>query len=318
LVTIGITSFNAAATIERAVRSALAQTWRPIEIVAVDDASGDESAAILAQLAAAHPEVRVFVQTPNGGVAAARNRIIAEARGEFVAFFDDDDVSLPDRVAQQVSRLTTYERQFADCAPVVCHTSRQLVYPDGVERVEPTMGMREGVPAPAGAAVADRILMGKPLEDGYGACPTCSQLARLSTYQALGGFDTTLRRSEDTEFSVRAGLAGAHFVGVSAPMVTQYMTRTSEKSVAEEHRNMLLVLEKYRQRLERAGQYDFCRRWLGAKHLWLQGKRASFGFALAKLALAHPILTFRRLAISVPTLGTNRAFRGFHQTAGEH
>lgn len=314
--TIGVTSFNAAATIERAVRSALAQTWRPIEIVVVDDASGDESAAILARLANAHPEIRVFVLSANGGVAAARNRILAEARGEFVAFFDDDDVSHPDRVAQQVSRLTTYERQFASGAPVVCHTPRQLVYPDGVERVEPTMGMREGVPAPSGAAVADRILMGKPLEDGYGACPTCSQLARLSTYHALGGFDTALRRSEDTDFTVRAGFAGAHFVGVAAPVVTQYMTKTSEKSVAEEHRNMLLVLDKHREWLERAGQYDFCRRWIGAKHLWLQGKRAGFGVALLALALTHPVLTFRRVAISMPTLGTNRAFRGFHQTAG--
>jgi glycosyltransferase involved in cell wall biosynthesis len=313
-----VTSFNAAATIERAVRSALAQTWRPIEIVVVDDASSDESAAILTRLANAHPEVRVFVQTANGGVAAARNRILAEAHGEFVAFFDDDDVSLPDRVAEQVSRLTAYERQFANDAPVICHTARLLVYPNGVERVEPTMGMREGVPAPFGPAVADRILMGAPLEDGYGACPTCSQLARLSTYRSLGGFDTTLRRSEDTDFSIRAGLAGAHFVGVAHPMVTQYMTRTSEKSVAEEHRNMLLVLEKNRERLERVGQYDFCRRWIGAKHLWLQGKRASFGAGLMALALSHPVLTFRRVAMSLPTLGTNRAFRGFHQTAGGH
>lgn len=316
--TIGVTSFNASATIERAVRSALEQTWRPIEIVVVDDASGDESAAILARLADAHPEMRVFAQTTNGGVAAARNRILTEARGEFVAFFDDDDVALPDRVVQQVSRLATYERQFAGGAPVVCHTARRLIYPDGIERVEPTMGMREGVPAPSGAAVADRILMGKPLEEGYGACPTCSQLARLSTYQALGGFDTALRRSEDTDFTIRAGLAGAHFVGVAAPLVTQYMTKTSEKSIAEEHRNMVLVLNKHREWLERAGQYDFCRRWLSAKHLWLLGKRSSFGLALLGLALTHPVLTFRRVAISVPTLGTNRAFRGFHQTAGEH
>src|SRR5690606_22001530 len=115
-----------AGSIERAVRSALGQYWRPIEIVAVDDASSDGTGRILARLAGAHGEIRVVTQSRNGGVAAARNRVLEEARGVFVCFFDDDDESLPARVGAQLQRILDYEREFDGGAPVICHTARQL------------------------------------------------------------------------------------------------------------------------------------------------------------------------------------------------
>jgi glycosyltransferase involved in cell wall biosynthesis len=239
LVTVGLTTFNSAETVERALRSALAQTWRPIEVVAVDDCSTDGTRELLDRLATQHPELRVFGNAVNSGVAVSRNRILAEARGEFVAFFDDDDESLPERIASQFARITAYEREFADGAPVICHTARRLIYARRKERIAPTMGQREGRRAPAGPAVARRILLGTHLEDGYGACPTSSQMARLSTYRALGGFDPELRRSEDTDFNIRLAAAGGHFVGIGRPLVIQTMTRTSEKSLAEEYRYML-------------------------------------------------------------------------------
>lgn len=312
LVTVGLTTFNSADTVERALRSALAQTWRPIEVVAVDDGSSDDTREILERLAGQHPELRVFGNAVNGGVAVSRNRILAEARGEFIAFFDDDDESLPERIASQVERITHYEREFAAGAPVICHTARRLIYAQGKERIAPTMGQREGVRAPAGSAVARRILLGTRLDDGYGACPTSSQMARLSTYRALGGFDPSMRRSEDTDFNIRLAGAGGHFVGIGRPLVIQTMTRTSEKSLAEEYRYMLLLMEKHRAIMDREGQYLFCRRWIGVKQAWLEGRHMAFVLALASLALRHPVLTARRLALALPNIGLNRAFSRFY------
>ena len=60
-------------------------------------------------------------------------------------------------------------------APVICHTARKLIYPSGEARLEQTMGHIEGKPAPAGLAVARRILLGEPLEDGYGATETATK-----------------------------------------------------------------------------------------------------------------------------------------------
>lgn len=312
LITIGLTTFNAADTVGSALASALAQTWRPIEVVAVDDASTDDTLEKLLGLARLHPELRVFGNAVNSGVAVSRNRVLAEARGDFVAFFDDDDVSLPDRINSQYVRIVEYERDFAAGAPVICHTARRVVYPHGESRIEPTMGQSQWRRAPAGPAVARRILIGEPLEDGYGACPTCSQMARLSTYRLLGGFDPQLRRGEDTDFNIRVSLAGGHFVGIGQPLITQMMTPTSEKSLAEEYRNMRILMEKHRALMERAGQYDFCIRWLDVKQAWLTNRRAAFVKELSYLAFRHPLLTGRRLALALPNMGLNRAFSRFH------
>jgi len=312
LITIGMTAYNAEGTIERAVSSALAQTWRPIEVVVADDCSTDGTNAILNRLAENHTELRVFSNAINGGVAVSRNRILAEARGEFVAFFDDDDESLPERIEAQKARIVEFEREFAPEGPVICHTARRLIYWQGRERVASTMGETEGRPAPAGPAVARRILLGEHLEDGYGGCPTASQMARLSTYRALGGFDPNLRRGEDTDFNIRLAEIGGHFVGIGRPLVIQTMTKTSEKSLAEEYRNMLLLMEKHRAIMEREGQYTFCRRWLSMKQLWLEGRLMAFVLALSCLTLRYPLLTGRRLLLALPNVGLNRAFSHFH------
>ena len=312
LVTIGITAYNAADTVERAVASARAQTWHPIEMVVVDDCSSDETPAVLTRLAAGHTDMRVFREAVNGGVAVARNRIVEQARGEFIAFFDDDDSSAPDRVARQLTQILSYERDHAKGAPVVCHTARRQIFPDGSVRLVPTMGIRADRPAPAGWAVAERVLIGTPLKDAYGACAACSQMARTSVYRALGGFDPTFRRGEDTDMAVRLAKAGAHFVGIAAPLVDQTMTVTSDKSLRKEMDFALQLLEKHRDVPDRYGLFEFCRMWIEAKHDWLERRRGAFAAKMLALTLRHPSRTAMRLALALPNLGLNADFRRFH------
>ena len=210
--------------------------------------------------------------------------------------------------------ILNYEREFAGGQLVVCHAARRLIYPDGTEKVAPTMGESDGRVAPAGAAVAARILLGTPLEGGNGGCPTCSQMARLSTYRALGGFDPAFRRSEDTEFNVRLAKAGGHFVGVRRPLVTQRMTKTSEKSLEDELRYTKAILEKHRDVLDRHGDGGFAFRWLDLKQTWLQGHRAAFILGLMTLMLRYPRRTVMRLLWATPNIGLNRAFARFHSS----
>ncbi len=312
LVTCGFTAFNAAESIEGAIKSALSQDHSPIEIVVVDDASSDETPDVLSRLANQFPNIRVYRLEKNSGVAAARNRIIAEAKGEFVAFFDDDDQSLPNRVSAQYKRITNYEKQYSNGSPVVCHTARKVIYPKGETLIERTMGQVEGRVAPSGVAVARRILLGTPLKDGYGACPACSQMARLSTYRLLGGFDERYRRGEDTDFNIRLATKGGHFVGIAEPVVIQTMTKTVEKSLPEEHRNILQILEKHRAVIGEVNQYNFCRNWIDAKQAWLEGRKAEFILSMTMLAITHPILSGQRLFLALPNLAINRAYGIFH------
>lgn len=312
LITIGITAYNAEKTIQRCILSAFSQTWRPFEVIVIDDCSHDETLNIVNQVSENSSNIRVFINSTNSGVAFTRNRIINEANGEFIIFFDDDDESLPERISIQYKRIIDYEKQFAGGAPVICHTARTLRYPSGEVRFERTMGQTLLKSAPSGPAVARRILFGQPLQDGYGACPTCSQMARLSTYRHLGGFDESLRRGEDTDFNIRLALAGGHFVGIAEPLVIQNMTKTSEKNLQVEYEFMKRLLYKHRNFMEQAGQFNFGLDWLDLKQAWMKNHHTVFTKLLFKLIFLHPILTIRRLIFAVPNIGLNKAFSHFH------
>jgi glycosyltransferase involved in cell wall biosynthesis len=316
LITIGIASFNAEDTIARAIGSALGQNWQPIEIIVVDDASTDNTRSVIGEIAQRHDNIRLIVNARNAGAAVARNEIIAQAKGDFIVFFDDDDVSRPERVARQFCRITAYERDFARGAPVVCHTAREQVYPNGSRRVERTMGTFEGRAAPSGLPVAYRILMGTPIRDCYGSTATCSQMARTDVYRMLGGFHPAFRRGQDTDFCVRLARAGGHFAGIAEPLVIQTMTRRADKTLDRLKVQDFALLEKHRDLIEDEELYRFCREWTDLKFRWLGGERAAFFELLMQLGIRHPLLTLRRLRFALPGIGTNRAFRALHH--GRH
>ena len=316
LITIGITSFNAEATVARAIGSALAQTWRSIEIIVVDDASTDNTRSVIDAIVSRHHNISLVVNARNSGASVARNEIIARAKGDFIVLFDDDDVSRPERIQRQFDRLISYERDFARNAPVVCHAAREQIYPNGSRRIERTIGTSEGAAAPSGLPVAHRILMGTPIRDGYGSTATCSQMARTDVYRMLGGFDPAFRRVHDTDFCVRLAQAGGHFPGIAEPLVIQTMTRTADKTLDREKVETLDLLEKHRDLIEDEELYRFCREWTDLKFRWLGGKRAAFFELLMQLGMQHPLLTLRRLRFALPSVGSNRAFRVLHRHAG--
>ena len=106
-VSVLLPTFNALATLPRAVASLRAQTFRDWELLVVDDGSTDGSADWLRTEAAREPRLKVISQ-PHAGIVPALNGGLAEARGEFVARMDADDESLPERLAEQVAWLDAH------------------------------------------------------------------------------------------------------------------------------------------------------------------------------------------------------------------
>ncbi len=96
--------YNAAATVARAIESIQAQTWRDWELIAVDDGSTDRTREILEKCAQADARIRVIAQA-HGGVTQAANAGLSAAQGELIARMDADDVSHPERLAEQVALL---------------------------------------------------------------------------------------------------------------------------------------------------------------------------------------------------------------------
>src|SRR6516165_3891996 len=111
MVTTIIPVYNRPALLREAVASVLAQTYRPVEIIVVDDGSTDDTGSEAEALAEAHPEVRA-IHRENGGPGAARETGRLAASGEFIQYLDSDDLLLPIKFELQVAGL----RQCGDCA----------------------------------------------------------------------------------------------------------------------------------------------------------------------------------------------------------
>ncbi len=135
-VSVVIPAFNAEATIDAAISSVRMQTEDRLEIIVVDDASSDGTSTIVAEAAKADPRIKLLRQPANGGPAAARNRGIAAAEGEWIALLDADDNYLPERLAKL---LDLADRVGADMVAdniLLCKASGQAA---GVAMIPPAL-----------------------------------------------------------------------------------------------------------------------------------------------------------------------------------
>lgn len=104
LISILLPVYNAASSIEAAVRSCLSQTFRDFELLLIDDGSTDATPALLQNLAKTDPRIRVL-SLPHAGVRYAFNAGIAESSGTFIARMDSDDEMHPERLQKQLQFL---------------------------------------------------------------------------------------------------------------------------------------------------------------------------------------------------------------------
>ncbi|WP_269149178.1 bifunctional glycosyltransferase/CDP-glycerol:glycerophosphate glycerophosphotransferase [Agromyces terreus] len=112
LLSVVVPVYNVERYVESAVESVINQTYEYLEVIVVNDGSTDSSGEIVDRIAARDPRVQV-VHTSNGGLAAARNEGLKHCSGEFVAFFDSDDVLEPDAYGYAISSLRSTGSDFA-------------------------------------------------------------------------------------------------------------------------------------------------------------------------------------------------------------
>jgi hypothetical protein len=171
LVSVIMPARNAADTIAIAIKSVLAQTWQPLELLVVDDASTDATIAAAAAAIGTDPRARILLRPGQGGAYAARNDGLRQARGVFVTCNDADDWSHPQRIAHDVRPLI--ERQ------ALMATASRLVRLDQ-----------------AGQFTAARVF---PL---IRANPSSLLVRREAVLSALGGFEE-VPVGADEEFAAR-------------------------------------------------------------------------------------------------------------------
>lgn len=188
----------------RAVASALTQSRADLEVIVVDDA-GEDPSPVLREF---HDDrLRLVTHAHNSGLAAARNNGLRAARGEFIAYLDDDDYYLPDHCARLVSHLD--------------RTGAVMAYADGWATEERWDG--------AVATVLRRELVySRDFDIRSLLCdnilPVNAAMHRRSVLAHTGGFDETLSVHEDWEHWIRVAGSGGRIV--HDPTITcEYTTR---------------------------------------------------------------------------------------------
>ena len=119
LISVCMSVYNAERYIAEAVESILNQSYGDFEFLIIDDGSTDRSLDILRRYAARDSRIRL-TSRPNRGVAAARNELLSQARGEYIARMDADDIAMPDRLRKQADYLQAHP----ECVMVGCRVWR--------------------------------------------------------------------------------------------------------------------------------------------------------------------------------------------------
>ncbi len=199
-----IAAYNAADTLEEAIRSVLAQTRQDFEVIVVNDGSSDATAAIAGGFSA-DGRVQVCSQE-NAGPSAARNRGIAAAKGKYVSMLDSDDLWLPDYLEQMGSALD--EDPHAGFAYTDAWVLEDV---SGRFLKETTASLRRHPPTP----ISDEQFIAALLRHNF---VHNSVTVRRSVLEQVGGYKTDLSHGEDYELWLRIAISGFGAVRVAQPL----------------------------------------------------------------------------------------------------
>jgi glycosyltransferase involved in cell wall biosynthesis len=269
-VSVVIPTYDHRATVGDALGSVFAQTFTDREVIVVDDGSTDDTAADLAPLAAAG-RIRLLAE-PHRGQAAARNRGLAEARGEYTAFLDDDDRWPADKLAWQVAALDADP----DAAMVFgfCES-----FGDG-----PVFRWPEA-DTPSGFVRDAFLARNRIISPGQ-------TLFRTAALRALGGFDETLWGTDDWDCYLRTAARWRCLYAHRLALHYRRHAGAASRDWPRLYRNARTVFHRHAGRVPRPGN---ARVWLAGRWDLLTFYAARFRDCAERLAAEGRVAEARRL-----------------------
>ena len=268
-VTVIIPTRNRWTFLRRTLGSALRQESVSLEIIVVDDCSTDETPLRLARITDAR--VRLLRNADRRGVAAARNRAVAEATGEWIAFLDDDDLWAPNKLR---AVLEAAQRR----------PGARWAY-SGAVVVNEALDVMQFAPAPDPTTITKVLLTRNAVPGG------CSNvIARAELVREVGGFDTRLAVLADWDMWVRLALT-ASAAASAEPLVAYVRHPTSMVSAGRQDvvSEVDHLIAKYREQAEAFGVRADTRglyRYFARAHR-RAGRRVPASRMYARIAVDH-------------------------------
>ena len=225
-VSVIIPTYNRAEYLPAAIESVLAQSFCDVEIIVVDDGSTDATRSVL-QPWVDTGQIRYYRQE-NRGVSAARNRGIALAQGEYIAFLDSDDLFAPDKLEKQAAHLD------ADIEIGLVHGSFRRVDMDGNLLAERDTSRFSGNVYP------------EMLLDWSVLIPPSCVMLRAAALSETGGFDQAMRWGEDIDLWRR--VARRYRFAAIPEILTTMRTHAENTSGAKADLRAIADFERYLQK----------------------------------------------------------------------
>ena len=207
-VSIVIPTYNRAANVQNGIKSVLAQTFSDLEIIGVDDGSSDDTGKTLREVFG--ERIRYYYQ-PNQGASVARNKGVAVARGEWIAFLDSDDLWEKDKLEWQFRALEQFGPKCGACYTDVRffnHSETRTFFQMAEENYQHD--------SPMGVNTDVLRLLVRP--GGAGMVVCLSSLLARPDFIRKTGFDPKLLYSQDSEFMFRLAMLTG-FCYVNKPLV---------------------------------------------------------------------------------------------------
>ncbi len=264
-VSVVITTHERPKLAKRALQSVVEQSRRPDEILVIEDAGTSDLGSYVASLG--NENIRYLRHETNRGLAAARNTGLSEATGDLIAYIDDDDTWLPERLAAQLQRLEGIdrgERARLACIQVGC-------------RIQDPEGRQTGLSMPTNEGSLREAIM----RDGA-ATPSSSFLFVRSALLEVGGFDDSLISGIDHDIWMKLAVEG--YSNAIVPEALVVVTADERQTMMSDTRRRIAGIDQYV-----AKWTPTYAEWFGERAGDLYGRRYFIRVigGLAGLKLAH-------------------------------